>query len=104
MDISTLRFAILGVEAKISELTNTRASMLLTLEDLESRKPVGRPKGSTNGKSETKPQAPTKVRPPLSPAARKRIADAQKKRWAKIRKQQKQAQDTGSGPGPEALV
>jgi hypothetical protein len=54
-------------------------------------KRAGRPKGSQSavkavaGKAPTKTVATKKTRKPLSAEARKRIADAQKARWAKAK-------------------
>lgn len=78
-DTTTLQMALVGyqvekqrIEAKISEI---QAQL----------------KGKRNSVSPSAEQPETRTRRQLSPAARKRIAMAQKKRWAEHRKRAAQA-------------
>jgi hypothetical protein len=60
-----------------------RVHFLLSQSDTN-RKLRGRPTGSTNAKS-TKAAGSTAKKRTLSPEGKKRIAEAQKKRWAKLK-------------------
>ncbi len=80
-----LEAALHGLEAQREKLNEQIAEV----RSLLGRR-VGRPVGSTNHHVEAAPEAaaaPRKKRT-LSPEARKRIAAAQKKRWAAFRKSQ----------------
>ncbi len=73
------------IDAKINSLQHAR-EVLLALDDGGDKHRRGRPKGiSTKASTSTASKA---IRPKhtLSPEARKRIADGQKRRWAKQRK------------------
>jgi hypothetical protein len=64
------------IDREIARLTEARS----LLASLGSALPEG-----SKGKAATKAAKKTTKRRPLSPQARKRIADAQRKRWAAIR-------------------
>jgi hypothetical protein len=77
------------IDAEISKLQAVRATLSGlsgTLSVISPARRRGRPKGSKNAVT-VKPTA-KKSKRNLSPEARKRIADAQKRRWAEIRKDQ----------------
>jgi hypothetical protein len=66
----------MDTEAIIKELEAERTRLDQAITALQGRKRgVGRPTGSTNGRKRR-----------LSPAARKRISEAMKKRWAARKK------------------
>jgi hypothetical protein len=69
-DDSFLRAALVGYEAKFREVQEK-------IEEIQRR--LGRPKAATG--AQTKPVL-SWPRRPMSAESRKRIADAQKKRWA----------------------
>lgn len=72
---------IAEIDTQISKLQQARA----LLADAPVTKPgPGRPKKSTT--AAVKPAAGTRAKRNLSPDARKRIAEAQKRRWAERRK------------------
>ena len=77
IDQKTLEMALVGYE---SEKATIQAAITQIRAQLGQRGP-GRPKAPTNGTEETAPKKRT-----LSVAARKRIAAAQRKRWAAIKK------------------
>ena len=75
---------IAEIDAQISKLQQARALLAGTTTSA-SRTSRGRPKGTKNTASAASTTTPRKRK--LSPAGRKRIADAMKKRWAERRKQ-----------------
>lgn len=70
---------IAEIDAQISKLQQARALLAGTSVSAAPKPGRGRPKGSKN--------ATTKRKRVLSADARKRIADAQRRRWAERRKQ-----------------
>ena len=75
---------IAEIDAQIAKLQQARA--LLQGAPAEAQKP-GRGRPRKNPLTSPAPKAvPTKGKRTLSPEARKRIADAQKRRWAERRK------------------
>lgn len=74
------------IDAQIAKLQQARA---LLSGDAPTRRGPGRPKAAASGASApaAKKAGKKRGRRVLSPEARKRIADAQKKRWAERRKQ-----------------
>lgn len=73
-DTSLLHAALVGYQNQLTEIDRAMADI---------RKRLG---GRVNGTSAHAPARKTGRRP-LSPAARKRIAEAQRKRWAAFHKQ-----------------
>ncbi|WP_263408625.1 hypothetical protein [Terriglobus tenax] len=82
MEVSRI---IAEIDAQISKLQQARA-LLAGAAAVGVRRP-GRPKGSTTTASA--PASRKRAKRVLSPEARKRIADAQKRRWAAHRKEGK---------------
>lgn len=74
-DTSLLQAALVGYQNQLTEIDRAMADI---------RKRLG---GRVNGAQATHAPARSTARRTLSPAARKRIADAQKKRWAAFHKQ-----------------
>lgn len=77
------------IDAQIAKLQQARA-LLSGDAPAAVRRGPGRPKGGTSAAAPAKAakkSAKKAGRRTLSPEARKRIADAQKKRWAESRKQ-----------------
>jgi hypothetical protein len=85
-DIETLEMALVGFEQKKVEIEEK----IRHIRSLLSGAPVASPKKSTRVKAKST-GAPARKKRVLSPAARKRIALAQKKRWAEHRKNQTSA-------------
>jgi len=78
MDTTTLQMALIGYEAERDRIESKIAEL---------RRQLG-----GRGVATPKDSAPiTPTRRHMSAAARKRIADAQKKRWAEFHKKQKKA-------------
>ena len=68
------RWALIGAEQRLQQLAQEMAAIRAAFPELRrGRAGVGAPAGARGGKRR------------LSPEARKRISDAQKKRWAKQR-------------------
>ncbi len=86
-DNETLEMALIGFEQKKVEIDEK----IRQLRSLLSGSPVPSPKKSAGRKAKTEEEVPTRTKRTLSPAARKRIAQAQKKRWAEHRKNQPEA-------------
>ncbi|ADV82238.1 hypothetical protein [Terriglobus saanensis] len=87
MEVSRI---LIEIDAQISKLQQARA--LLTSTSVTATAPAkrgpGRPKGTVTVAAPTPKKAAKKAgKRNLSPDARKRIADAQKRRWAERRKQ-----------------
>jgi hypothetical protein len=80
---SLLSAALEGLELQKQRIDEQIEEVRLLLGKTTARR--GRPPGSTN-KSSTNSGSAVKRRKPLSPSARKRIAAAQKRRWAEYRK------------------
>ena len=79
LDPGILAAALIGLQQKLEQLDE----QIATVKSL-----MGQPKRSRPAKTESSTAAPRKRRK-LSAEARKRIAEAQKKRWAAFRKQQR---------------
>lgn len=86
MEVSRI---LIEIDAEISKLQQARA--LLTGASVTAGTPAkrgpGRPKGTAAAAPTPKKAAKKAGKRNLSPDARKRIADAQKRRWAERRKQ-----------------
>jgi len=86
MEVSRI---LIEIDAEISKLQQARA--LLTGTSASAGTPAkrgpGRPKGTVTAAAPAKKAAKKAGKRNLSPDARKRIADAQKRRWAERRKQ-----------------
>jgi hypothetical protein len=82
-DYSLLTAALEGLELQKQRIDEQIREVRLLLGKTSTRR--GRPPGSKNGGAAAH-AAPTTKRSRLSPAARKRIAAAQKRRWAEYRK------------------
>ena len=76
------------IDAQIAKLQQARALLSGTATaDSTGKKGVGRPRKSTSAAGQaTKQPTSGRAKRNLSPEARKRIADAQKRRWAERRK------------------
>ena len=74
------------IDAQISKLQQARVllSGTSTSSAAPAKKAVGRPRKTVEAPS--KPAAGSRTKRNLSPEARKRIADAQKRRWAERKK------------------
>ena len=86
-DTTTLEAALVGLELKKNEIDALMAKI---------KKQLGGKKSSTlavsNAPAASKSQGSTRKRRVLSPEARKRIAAAQKRRWAEHRKAQSKSE------------
>jgi hypothetical protein len=81
------RWARIGAEARLEALEREIAAIYHVFPDLRSRRSTTNP--YTAGVREALKGAVTRRRPPrLSPQARKRIAEAQRKRWAELKARQ----------------
>jgi hypothetical protein len=74
-----LRLAKVGAEARITELQAEIAAIYRQFPDLRS---------PARSNVATRPSAPGRKRRKMSAAARKRIGDAQRKRWAALKARQ----------------
>jgi len=87
MEVSRI---LVEIDAQISKLQQARALLAGTsvAAATPAKRGPGRPKGTANVAAATPKKAAKKAgKRNLSPDARKRIADAQKRRWAERRKQ-----------------
>ena len=99
-----LRFARVGAEARLEALQREIASIHQAFPDLRQRRSTAAPnphtggvRSAVEGVGEALEGAVTRRRPKMSVQARKRIAEAQRKRWAEWRaKQAKPAQGDGA--------
>jgi hypothetical protein len=85
-DTETLEMALIGFEQKKVEIDEK----IDQIKSLLAGSPVSTPRKSAASKQDV--EAPARKKRTLSPAARKRIALAQKKRWAEHRKNQAAAE------------
>jgi transposase len=84
MDVSKI---LSEIDAEIKRLQEARSALVtISGTTVTVTKRRGRPKGSTNA-----PKPTTKRTRKLSPEGRKRIAEAQKRRWAESRKKTSKA-------------
>jgi hypothetical protein len=83
-DIETLEMALVGFEQKKVEIEEK----IQQIKNLLAGAPVSSPKKAAAPKSKAVAAEPERKKRTLSAAARKRIALAQKKRWAEHRKNQ----------------
>jgi hypothetical protein len=81
---SLLTAALEGLELQKQRIDEQIEEVRLMLGKISSRR--GRPPGSTNGSATNAAPATKRPAARLSAAARKRIAAAQKRRWAEYRK------------------
>jgi hypothetical protein len=84
-DVETLEMALVGFEQKKLEIDEKIRQIKSLLGDGSSAGSV------TSAKASAKAEAPARKKRTLSVSARKRIALAQKKRWAEHRKKQTEA-------------
>ncbi len=76
------------IDAQIAKLQQARALLAGSGNGIPTlKRGVGRPRKSLSGQFATKPAPTGRKQRNLSPEARKRIADAQKRRWAERRKE-----------------
>ena len=93
MDMNAL--ARLGAQTRLAELASEIDSIVRTFPDLRHKGGARRRSESPNGAAIEVPGRRTGKRRKLSAAARKRISDAQKARWAKQRASAKGAAKRG---------
>ena len=74
------------IDAQIAKLQQARALLQGSGPEPQKKAGRGRPRKNPLTAATAKPAASTKGKRTLSPEARKRIADAQKRRWAERRK------------------
>ena len=79
------RLARVGAEARLEALQREIASIHQAFPDLRQRRSTAAPSPYTGGVRKASEGAVTRRRPKMSPQARKRIAEAQRKRWAEWR-------------------
>lgn len=81
------RLALIGAEARLEALQREMAAIFLVFPELRRGRSAAAPNPYTAGVRAAVAGAVTRRRRPrMSPEARKRIADAQRKRWAEWRK------------------
>jgi hypothetical protein len=83
MDMNAL--ARLGAQTRLAELASEMDSIVRAFPDLRPKSGARRLSGSANPAASEVPQRRTRKPRKLSAAARKRISDAQKARWANQR-------------------
>lgn len=91
-NIELYTLAIEGLKARVDNATDQIALYKSAIETLTGAPRRGRPRKvqpENIGDFTPAPPKPTRKRRTMSPDARKRIAEAQKKRWAQYRKEQK---------------
>ncbi|MGI4855079.1 MAG: hypothetical protein ACRYF4_13665 [Janthinobacterium lividum] len=74
------------IDAQIGKLQQARTILSGVASPIEVKKSVGRPRKAIGTAVVPKQMATDRKKRNLSPEARKRIADAQKRRWAERRK------------------